>query len=270
MTLKKSGFLKIFAILLLALICSAAATVWKTPANAATSSEKTDPYAPADGAEALITYERYQTGIIGFQYALTLCEERKNPELLKRAADMLNEDYAETDWTAEAAADGKALYLSVSFDTVTDYYIAAGITGFDPPEEDDGEGVTTETTAFYVYTTTEMQTVFAEKSETSIVSFLETVAGACGVPEEKVSYRYFYATKYKKAITTNADSVLEYDDCKLHIFDISRDDFGRKITITSCNPNPDSWYYLAVGTGVLVAIATGTVIAVNYAKKKES
>lgn len=267
MTLKKSGFLKIFAILLLSLICVSAAIVVQHPANAAT--EPDDPYAIPGDSAALITYERYQTSsVVGFQYTLCLDNGHKNPEILAKAAEFMNEDYAETGWTAEADTDGKTLYLSLAFDTLTDYYIAAGITGFDPPDDGDNEGITTETTAFYVYTTNETETVFAQKDNTP-VAYLEIVAAECGVPETGISYRYFYATKYKKAFTSSAERVLEYKDFNLHVFDIPRDDLGKKISITSRNPNPDSWYFIAIGIGALVAIATGIAIAMNYRKKKE-
>lgn len=270
MTQKKSGFLKIFAILLLSLICVLAATVSPRPANAQTTeSDGVDPYEIPEGSQALISFERCQTSaVIGFQYALCLDNRHKRPELLSKAVELLNEEYGERGWLAKAETDGSALYLSLSFESVTDYYIAAGITGFDPPEDDDDEGVTTETTAFYVYTTTETETVFAEKENTP-VAYFEAVALTCGVPGERISYRYFYTTKYKKAFTSNADRVIEYDDCNLHVFDIPRDNLGKKVSITSRNPNPDSWYLIAIGLGALVAIATGVVIFLNYRKKKE-
>lgn len=270
MTLKKSGFLKIFAILLLSLICVLAATVAPRPANAQTDkSDELEQYLIPTGSQALITYERYQTSaVIGFQFALILDKTHKNPELLENAVEFLSAEYGERGWLAEAEADGSALYLSMSFESLTDYYIAVGITGFDPPEEDDDEGITTETTAFYVYTTSETETVFAEK-ENSPVAYFEAIALTGGVPYEKLSYRYLYATKYKKAFTSNADRVIEYDECNLHVFDIPRDNLGKKVSITSCNPNPDSWYLVAIGLGVLVAVATGIAIFMNYRKKKE-
>ncbi len=270
MTLKKSGFFKIFAILLLALICASAAIVAPHAANAQTEqSDGVDPYAIPEGSQALITYERYQTSaVVGFQFALCLDDEHKNVEALGKAVEYLNGEYGENGWLAEAEADGSALYLSMSFESLTDYYIAAGVTGFDPPEDDDDEGITTETTAFYVYTTNETETVFAGKENTPVAS-LELVALTCGVPETKLSYKYFYATKYKKAFTSNAEQVLDYKDFALHVFDIPRDNLGRKISITSCNPNPDSWYFIAIGMGALVAIATGIAIALNYRKKKK-
>lgn len=270
MTLKKSGFLKIIAILLLSLICAAAAIVAPNAAYAQSEpNAENDPYAMPEGSEALITYERYQTSsVVGFQYTLCLGNEHKSPELLAKAAELLNEDYSGTGWTAEADKDGETLYLSLAFDTLTDYYIAAGITGFDPPDDDGAEGITSETSAFYVYTTNETETVFAQKENTPVAS-LEIVAATCGVPEDRISYKYFYATKYKKAFTSNAERVLEYPDFNLHVFDIPRDNLGRKISITSRNPNPDSWYLIAIGIGTLVAIATGIAIFMNYRKKKE-
>lgn len=268
MTLKKRGFARIFAILLFALICAAAA-IYAPAANAATDAEAVDPYGIPEGSEALITYERYQSGILGFQYSLTLDEAHKNPETLARAADLMNRDYGDRGWTAEADADGSAIFLTLTFDSFTEYYIAAGITGFDPPDDGDDEGITTRETPFYIYTTNEMQTVFAEKDGTP-VEYLETVAAACGVFPEKLHYRYFYATKYKKSFTSNADTVVETNDLKLHIFDIPRSDLGKKISITSRNPNADNWYYLVIGIGGTVAVATGIVIAVIYFKKKEN
>lgn len=269
MTLKKRGFARIFAILLFALICAAAAIYSFPAAHAATDAEPVNPYGIPEGSAALITYERYQTGILGFQYALTLDEQHKNPETLSRAAELMNRDYGERGWTAEAETDGSAIFLTLTFDSFTEYYIAAGITGFDPPDDGDDEGITTRETPFYIYTTNEMQTVFAEKDGTP-VEYLETVAAACGVFPEKVHYRYFYATKYKNSFTSNADAVLNYDEFKLHIFDVQRDNLDRKISITSRNPNAENWYYLIIGIGGSVAIATGIVVAVNYYKKKEN
>lgn len=268
MTLKKRGFAKFFAILLFALICAAAA-IYAPAANAATDAEEVNPYAIPEGSAALITYERYQTGILGFQYSLTLDGEHKNPDNLARAAELMNLDYGSRGWTAEAETDGSAIYLSLTFDSFTEYYIAAGITGFDPPDDGDDEGISTRVTPFFIYTTNESETVFAEKEGTP-VAFLETVALACGVVPERVHYRYFYATKYKNSFTSNADTVVETNDLKLHIFDIPRDNLGKKVSVTSRNPNADSWYFVVIGIGGAVAIATGITVAVNYRKKKEN
>lgn len=155
----------------------------------------------------------------------------------------------------------------LEFDSITDYYVAAGVDGYDKNEKKEP----IKSTLFYQDYVTESYTVFADiKKEGRFINKIYTACSSFGIADDKILMNYIYGTPYdEKMITSTADSVTYSSSNRLnyHIFEITMSDIDRKISIYQHVPNSKGWYLLAIIIGVVVLSVPLTILIVK--KKKE-
>lgn len=158
------------------------------------------------------------------------------------------------------------LYAYLSYDTMTDYYIANGLDGYETSDSDATEDKGFLFTDYY----TESKTVF------SLIGSGDNVIDAClelfkeaGAPEDKIALRYVYGTPYK-IVTSDADSVTynTQRNLYLHSFNLTIADKDRVIHLKQHAPNSVGWYVLAVIIAI-PAIAVPLTIMILKRKKKQ-
>lgn len=159
------------------------------------------------------------------------------------------------------------LYAYISYDTMTDYYIANGLDGYEVSQSDATEDKGFLFTDYY----TESKTVF------SVIGSGDNVIDAClelceeaGAPEDKIALRYVYGTPYK-IISSDADSVTynSQNSLYLHSFNLIVADKDRVIHLKQHAPNPVGWYVLAVIIAIPVIAVPLTIMIVKRKKKQE-
>lgn len=157
------------------------------------------------------------------------------------------------------------LYAYMSYETMTDYYIANGVDGYKVSESDATEDKGFLFTDYH----TETDTVF------SVIGTGDNVLDLCielckeaGTTEDKIALRYVYGTPYK-IISSDADSV-SYNSQRslyLHSFDMTIANKDRVIHFVQHAPNPIGWYVLAVIIAIPVIAVPLTVMIVRHKKK---
>lgn len=157
--------------------------------------------------------------------------------------------------------------IYIYFEDYTEYYIAHGIDGFTYDEDDDS--TTIETGFFYDTYTTVTKTMFSEEYRESYLytDFLQPMSEFAESFGKTVGKVYVYGTKYTRAITSDADYTELDDGIRYHYYNI--DDSEREITLKQTSPNTGATYGLIIGIGLIVAIATATVIIVKRKKEKK-
>ncbi len=132
----------------------------------------------------------------------------------------------------------------LEFDSMTDYYIASGIDGYQVDKS------SAEKKSSFLYTdyhsqTTTVFTIIEEEG-----NLLNEILNACykvGAERDKILLTYVYGTPYKM-INTDADekSYSSAEKLYLHSFNMTMGETGRVINLYQHVPNSVGWYVLAV------------------------
>ena len=158
----------------------------------------------------------------------------------------------------------------LEFDSVTDYYVAAGVDGYEKNEKKEP----VKSTLFYQDYASESYTVFADiKKEGKFINKIYTACSSFGISDDKILMNYIYGTPYdNKMITSTADSVTYSSANKLyyHTFVITMSNIERKVSIYQHIPNSKGWYLIAILIGVAVLSAPLTVLIVKRKKEKNN
>lgn len=142
---------------------------------------------------------------------------------------------------------------SVKFDSVTDLYIAYGITGY---ENDSGSDYETKKGFFFNDITVTQDSVFSdiETNESSIFNVLYSLVLDCGVSRDEVSLVYQYGTPYQ-IVKTNAGKTFYDSESRtyFHEFRMNVDTATEKIVLTQHSPNSLGWYLVAIAVAAFIA-----------------
>lgn len=174
-----------------------------------------------------------------------------NSEQIAAAVEAVKEMFANTVYRATVTSAG--ISAQASFESLTDYYIAAGASGNDKPGKD---------TAVYHYhwffVDVENQ-IDNPLKDSSVVTSIEEKISALNA--EKVQYVYTYSTRYK---TVDSDaSIVENDGTYMHTFYMDKETMPETLTLRQHAVNASGWYIIAL----VFAFAVGIVITVVGMKK---
>ena len=159
------------------------------------------------------------------------------------------------------------LVAHMEFDTLTDYYIAIGATGYDVSESNGEEN----NTLFYRTRTVKSQTPFASiNNESSLVGKIYSMIKDTGADENEISLVYVYGTPYK-VVDTDADLKERNEDRNIymHTFYVTPNTCDREITLIQRNPNVVGWYVLAVIIALPIIVVPLTIMLVKKRKNRE-
>ncbi|MFA6867239.1 MAG: hypothetical protein WCR54_06950 [Clostridia bacterium] len=152
---------------------------------------------------------------------------------------------------------------SMSFDSITDYYIAIDEDGYGTYQDTSN----TKKSFLYVQSDSSTKTVFdgIEESEGLLQNFLQNFYNL-GIDRENILLSYEYGTPYK-IISTDADSktYLVGKHIYVHKFDMNMDNSDREIHLSQKSPNIVGWYLTALGIALVIA---GMVTLVYIVRKK--
>lgn len=157
---------------------------------------------------------------------------------------------------------------SLKFDSITDFYIANGIDGYEVDEN------TAEKSTGFLYTDyhSANKTAFAsmEENENSILNHILKACYRAGAQRDKIKLSYVYGTPYKM-ISTDADKSEFRSDSRLylHTFYMTMDNADRTVNIYQHVPNSIGWYVMAVLIAVPFIVAPTVIIILKKRKKRE-
>ncbi|MBR1746789.1 MAG: hypothetical protein IJ735_01095 [Clostridia bacterium] len=143
-------------------------------------------------------------------------------------------------------SDGKQngkFVASFEYEDTVDYYIANGITGYEPNVR---SGKEEEGFLFTDYTRVMTTPFVSIETEGSLLNEIWKKVLSLGAAEDKVLLIYVYGTPYQ-IVKTDADRV-EYKESSsiyLHSFDMTYGTASREIEIRQHAPNPTGWYVIA-------------------------
>lgn len=164
-----------------------------------------------------------------------------------------------------AQTDGVEI-VTERYDSLTDYYIASGATGYDPPSSDSGAKV--EKKGFFNVYTTSTQTVFADISDTSLIGVVRGYVLDAGVAPDDLRYVYNYGTKYAKTtIDSNATEIYYDRSLGIYVHEVRMNADGTDFVfeIRQTVPNAALWYGLVLGVFLLAA---ALALAVYLGRKR--
>ena len=228
--------------------------------------------------QAVVEYKCYilpQSGIY-FEFVITLDDD------FYRAIGEINDNvfYPPTVLEDVASYFAKAGYLvesdslkgrvvaKHSFSTLTDYYIANGITGF---EVDNGEDKPQVKKGFYFTTTIVTQTPFKSvNTDGTLMHGIYMILTDAGVERDKIGFKYHYGTPYKTVKAADADASGHDDGYSVYVytFKMNVNNADRDITLIQTNPNPIGWYVTAVIIALPFIVVPFTIMIVKKRKNK--
>lgn len=228
----------------------------------------------ADGKQALVEYRRYTLPISGvyFEFDVTFDDEffreigevRDSVFYPSSILEDLADKFASAGYDVATDPLGKVV-AKRKYDSLTDYYIAIGIDGFETNENN----ATKDSGVYFTTYTTTTQTPFCSvDTEGSFLNGIYSMLVGAGVTREGISLKYHYGTPYK-IISSDAD-VKEYDKTNgvyVHTFVMDCDTAGREITLVQKSPNTVGWY----ATAVIIALPIIVVpLVITILKKKKN
>ena len=256
---------------LLCVLCGGVlcATAFSRSVNAAFAEDATHGFDLPDGYDVRIAYQYsilYASGV-SFGYEVVFDQDFYDGiEDKNTLMNELKETFVKNGYKIALDVDNGKMTASISFSSITDYYVAAGVDGYetDEPNKPVKKGL------FYnVYENT-FSTKLAEIKQDG--KFLNRIYKKCveyGIEDERILLRYVYGTPYnEKLITSSADSVgySSADKLYYHTFDFTVATADKTITIRQKSPNQNGWYLVTI----LIAVAVLSVpLAVAMHKRKE-
>ena len=158
----------------------------------------------------------------------------------------------------------------MDFDSVTDYYIAAGMDGYETNVSDKAE----KKSFLYTYYVSENTTVFSDIKKDG--KFINRIYNAClniGLTDEDIVLNYIYGTPYnEKLLTSDADSVSYSvtDRLYYHYYMMNMAETDRLIKIKQRVPNSTGWYFIAILTGIVVLSIPLVIYLLKKKKEKRN
>lgn len=230
-----------------------------------------------DGYDVAFSYHNYTLRNSGVYFAFVVTLDKNFHRTISKtennvAYDCLLMDkikliFSSLGYTVVSDDFNGQLYAYLSYDTMTDYYIANGLDGYEVSESDATEDKGFLFTDYY----TETDTVFSLiGAGDNVIDVCVNLCKEAGAAEDKILLRYVYGTPYK-IITSDADSVT-YNSQRslyLHSFDMTVADKDRLIHFTQHAPNPVGWYVLAVIIAIPVIAVPLTIMIIRRKKKQE-
>jgi len=230
------------------------------------------PASAAEGRNRLvtITYENRMLLGSGYSYTYRLEFSPSFAALNAGAIASLASYFAAFGWNSEYK--NFTLTANLRFSSLTDLYIANGITGY---EKDDSPRDKKET-FLYVSYTSEYRTVFSELSKpapedetkTTIIRFVFDYLLGLGITVEEMDFVYIYGTPYK-TVSSNADERLVIDGGYnySHVFHVK--DLDMTVRLVQRSPNSKGWYLIAVTLALGVGAVPITISIVKRKKKEK-
>lgn len=158
------------------------------------------------------------------------------------------------------------MVASISYETLTEYYIASGYDGYQISESTAKEK---KGFLYNEYTSTSKTVFYNLKTEGKYVNRIYKILADLGVADEKILLEYIYGTPYdNNLITSTADKVVysTQDRIYQHVFLLDVDELDKEITIFQRSPNSTGWYVIAIIIGLVVIAIPLTIYLIKKRK----
>ena len=224
-----------------------------------------------------IAYHSYNTKYAGPYYAFVITfDQALLMEIIDEADDLLNLQpeiftyigslFRYNGYTVSKDNKGR-LIAYLSFDSLTDYYIASGRDGY---EVNQSSGDKRKSFLFIDYYT-QMQTVFSRIEEEGNIlnAILQSLYGV-GAERDRILLTYTYGTPYKM-ISSEADNIVYNTNRQLylHSFNMTMATSDRTIHLRQHSPNSVGWYSLAIIIAIPVIAFPLAIAVIRHRKNKE-
>lgn len=225
-----------------------------------------------DNYSVKINYCYYTEYISGLYYAFEVIFDKDFYATIEDKALVFNsikETFVKNNYMINLDIVNGKMTAYMNFDSVTDYYIAAGLDGY----EANDVNKPIKKTFLYSYYESENTTIFADIKKEG--KFINRIYNACiniGLKDEDIILNYIYGTPYnEKLITSDSDNVSYSASDKLyyHSFIMKMTETDRIIKINQKVPNSISWYFIAIIIGVAV-LSVPLVIYLQKRRKEKN
>ena len=222
-----------------------------------------------DGYKVKLTYDyvvEFGSGVY-FAYEVTFDSEYYATIVDKEGLfEKLTYTFDVGGFNVESDVPHGKMIASVAYESMTDYYVANGIDGYEVSEEEEN----VKKGFFYNEYTSTFTTLFTNlKTEGRYVNRLYTICQELGLQDQDILLEYVYGTPYdSKLITSTADSVTYSASSRIyrHSFLMTVDEMNKEISIFQRSPNSTGWYLIAVAIGLVVISVPLTICII---KRKE-
>ncbi len=167
-------------------------------------------------------------------------------------------------YVTEIDKDNARFTAFIKYESLTDYYIANDIDGYEREESSGNEKKGFLFNEYESSTTTIFKII---ETEGNLLNAILQICYQAGINRENVALSYVYGTPYK-IITTDADEVNYSSGQKLylHTYKMNMDNYDREIVMKQKSPNPTGWYVLAIIIGMAVLALPLTIVIVKRKK----